>query len=415
MRVLHVTQGYYPAIGGTERVIQRISEELVRRYGDEVTVFTTNCYSGEAFYDPKRPRMATGWERAAGVAIRRFPVRARVSRLFQRPQWYAFRLRLPFNQHLRALAQGPIVPGLQNAMYECETDLIAASSFPLLHMFKALRTAEKRDIPCVFIGGLHPEDDWGFQRPMIYDAISRVGHYIAYTDFEADYVISRGARPERVTTIGLGVDPESFGRTSLAEARQRLGLPPHVPLIGFIGQIGFHKGVDTLLRAMPEVWRVIPDAHLLIAGVKTAFAAQLEARVGRWPASEQDKVIFRFDFPEEEKPDLFAAVDVFTYPSGYESFGIAFLEAWATRKPVIGCRRGAVPSVVSHGRDGLLVAFQNPATLADAIILLLKNPHWARALGASGHNKVMERYTWPKVVERFREVYARAVDSRGQT
>ncbi len=193
---------------------------------------------------------------------------------------------------------------------------------------------------------------------MIYEAISRVGHYIAYTDFEADYVVSRGARPERVTTIGLGVDPESFGRTPLDAARQRLGLPLHVPLVGFIGQIGFHKGVDALLRAIPEVWRVIPNAHLLIAGVKTAFAAQLEARVKRWPAADQERVIFRFDFPEAEKPDLFASVDVFTYPSGYESFGIAFLEAWATRKPVIGCRRGAVPSVVSHGRDGLLVAFQ---------------------------------------------------------
>ena len=105
-------------------------------------------------------------------------------------------------------------------------------------------------------------------------------------------------------------------------------------------------------------------------------------------------------------------MNIKTSPSGYESFGIAFLEAWATRKPVIGCRRGAVPSVVSHGRDGLLVAFQNPATLADAIILLLKNPHWARALGASGHNKVMDgspgRGSW----RRFREVYSGAIDQR---
>ena len=42
LRVLHVVQGYAPAVGGTERVIQRLSEELVARYGDEVTVFITN-------------------------------------------------------------------------------------------------------------------------------------------------------------------------------------------------------------------------------------------------------------------------------------------------------------------------------------------------------------------------------------
>ncbi len=411
MRILHVTQGYAPAIGGTERVIQRLSEELVRRYGDEVTVFTTNCFSGEAFYDPASRRMPVGLERIAGVAVRRFAVQARVSRLFQRPQRLAFRLNLPFNQHLRTLAQGPIVRGLRRAMLDVPVDLIVASSFPLLHMQTSVRVARARKLPCVLIGGLHPQDDWGFQRGMIYEAIRRASHYIAYTDFEADYVISRGAPPALVTSIGLGVDPEPFARISQAEAKRRVGFPADAPAVGFIGQLGFHKGVDTLMKAMPEVWSVIPDARVLIAGARTMFAAQLERYKTAWPAADQQKVAFRYDFPEDQKPWLFAAVDVVAYPSGYESFGIAFLEAWASGKPVIGCRRGAIPSVVSQGRDGLLVGFQQPGALAEAIILLLKSPSWARALGAAGHAKVMERYTWPLVVERFREVYVQVIAS----
>ena len=407
MRILHVTQGYSPAVGGTERVIQRLSEELVRGYGDEVTVFTTNCFSGEAFYAPASRRMPVGSEEIAGVAIRRFPVWARVSRLFQRPQRLAFRLNLPLNQHLRTLAQGPIMRGLRKAMLEVPTDLIVASSFPLLHMQTSLRVARTRRLPCILIGGLHPQDDWGFERGMIYEAIRRANHYIAYTDFEADYVISRGAQPGRVTAIGLGVDPEPFTCIPQDEARRRLGFPADAPIVGFIGQLGFHKGVDTLMQAMPEVWRVIPNARVLIAGVRTMFAAQLEAYMKAWPAADRQKVVLRYDFPENQKPWLFAAVDVFAYPSGYESFGIAFLEAWAAGKPVIGCRRGAVSSVVSQGRDGLLVGYHQSGALADAIILLMRNPKWARALAARGHDKVMESYTWTKVVERFREVYVR--------
>ena len=58
---------------------------------------------------------------------------------------------------------------------------------------------------------------------MIYEAISRVGHYIAYTDFKADYVVSRGARPERVTTIGVGVDQQIlWPNAHLDKARQQL-------------------------------------------------------------------------------------------------------------------------------------------------------------------------------------------------
>jgi glycosyltransferase involved in cell wall biosynthesis len=93
----------------------------------------------------------------------------------------------------------------------------------------------------------------------------------------------------------------------------------------------------------------------MLAGARTLYAAQLEADLARLSPQERQKVILRYDFPAEEKPWLFAATDVFAYPSGFESFGIAFLEAWAVKKPVVGCRRGAIPWVVSAGKDGLLV------------------------------------------------------------
>jgi glycosyltransferase involved in cell wall biosynthesis len=107
-------------------------------------------------------------------------------------------------------------------------------------------------------------------------------------------------------------------------------------------------------------------------------------------------------------------VDVFAYPSGYESFGIAYLEAWASGKPVIGCRRGAVPSVIEAGRDGLLIDYQDEDMLAEAIIMLLKNPDWACDLGEAGKRKVLMHYTWPKVASRFREVYCEALRERKQ-
>jgi glycosyltransferase involved in cell wall biosynthesis len=97
---------------------------------------------------------------------------------------------------------------------------------------------------------------------------------------------------------------------------------------------------------------------------------------------------------------------VVAYPSGYESFGIAFLEGWAAGKPVIGCRRGSTPWVISSNRDGLLVDYQDKHMLAEAIVLLLKNPDWAQSLGRVGHDKVIRQYTWEQIAKRFRDVYA---------
>ena len=91
--------------------------------------------------------------------------------------------------------------------------------------------------------------------------------------------------------------------------------------------------------------------------------------------------------------------------TGYESFGIDFLEALACSAPVIGCRRGAIPWVVHAGRNGLLVEFRKEEMLAEAFILLLENPAWAKVLGESGHQKMRTHYNWPLIARRFREVY----------
>lgn len=409
MKILHVTQGYFPAIGGTESLIQHLSEELVRQFGDEVTVFTTNCFNGEGFFSPQLPRLSTGWEEINGVKVRRFPVYSRISQTFRHhPQSIAYRLNLPFNEYLRAIGGGPIIPGLRRTIGEFPADIIAASSFPLLHMFAAVRSARETGRSCVLHGGLHPQDEWAFQRPMIYRAIEQSTCYVANTKFEANYVIQRGASPERVFVVGVGLDPEPFEQITNAQAKHRLGLEDK-PVVGFIGQLGGHKGVDTLLRAMPLVWQIFPEVNLLIAGARTMFAEQLERHIRQWPSSYQQKLKLYYNFSNQEKPWLFAAVDVFTYPSGYESFGIAFLEAWAAGKPVIGCKRGAIPWVVDAGRDGLLVDYQNEQMLAEAIITLLKNPEWAKILGKAGHQKVLSRYTWPKIARSFREVYLKAL------
>ncbi len=411
MKILHVTQGYAPAMGGTERVIQRISEELVRQYGDEVTVFTTDRYSGEAFSRPWLPRMATGWEEQAGVKIRRFRVWSELGRMLYWPQAVAFLFRLPFNDYLRTWYQGPLIPSLTREIRRQPADVIAASSFPLVHMFQSLKAARQSARPCILIGGLHPQDTWGYNRPMIYQAIRRASGYVAYTDFEAQYVQGQGAPPGRVAAIGAGVDPAPFLAANPAEAKNLLGLTDQ-PVVGFIGQLGGHKGVDTLLDAMPLVWEVFPEARLLIAGARTVFATQIEAALAGRLASHRDKVILRYNFTEAERPLLYGAVDVFAYPSGYESFGIAFLEAWAAGKPVIGCRRGAVPWVVSGGRDGLLVPYQAHQALSGAILTLLGNPALAHAMGESGRRKVLTRYTWAEIARRFREVYQTAIAER---
>lgn len=404
MRVVHVTQGYWPGRGGTELVIQRVSEELVARHGCDVTVLTTNCWNGEGFFDPAQPVMPEGMTTHNGVTIRRYPVDSHRGAFWRRMQGPAWRLRLPGNQHLRAWASGPISPALDTAIAGTPADVYAASSFPLLHMFSTVKAARSTGRWPVLIGGLHPEDHWGFDRPMIYRAIAQ-SIYIAYSTYEADVVLNRGASSSRVYVIGAGVDPDDFVAADGAAARRAVGLDPDRPVVGYIGQLGGHKGIDVLIRAMRHVWARHPEAQLLIAGAQSRFVPVMAAMIADLPPSLRRHVHVVHDFDDAAKAGLFAATDVFVYPSGYESFGIAFVEAWAAGKPVVGCKRGAVPTIVSDGEDGLLTTWQDDASLAEAVSALLADPALRASLGQAGHRKMRARYTWARVADRFHDVY----------
>lgn len=411
MRILHVVQGYYPAIGGTERLIQKVSENLAANFGDEVTVFTTTAYNCELFWRSDQPQMEPGISTLNGVTIRRFPVFNKFNELRRVLAGGAYTLRLPFNDRLRALYNGPLVPGLAAAIAQANADVVAASSFPLLHMHTALKGGRKAGVPVIYYGGIHTADDFGFNRPMIYKAISQADRYIAYTNFEKQYLVKKGIAPDKITPVGVGVDVDVMAQGNGRVIRERFGWAADAPVIAYIGQQVPHKGVDMIMEAMPAIWDLHPEACLLIAGARSTYTAVIEQWQQQLPPHQQKQVGLIINFAEDEKPHLFHAADMVLYPSAHESFGIVFLEAWAAHKPVIGVNIGAIPDVITHEKDGLLIEHRSTPQLIRAIQQLLAHPDTRQQMGAAGHQKVLTHYTWDIVASKFRQIYQQAISS----
>ena len=171
MKVLHVVHNYAPAVGGTQWMVQQLSERLVAQYGDDVTVFTTVAYSNAYFWDRAQPAMKPGTERLNGVTLRRFPVFNRFGQLRLLIARVGHKLRLPGEDWARGLYFGPLVPGLTTAVATSGADVVMASAFPLLHMHNALAGGKRAGMPVVLFGALHPADPWCFDRKMIFQAI----------------------------------------------------------------------------------------------------------------------------------------------------------------------------------------------------------------------------------------------------
>jgi glycosyltransferase involved in cell wall biosynthesis len=215
-----------------------------------------------------------------------------------------------------------------------------------------------------------------------------------------------GIAPERIHVIPPGVDAATVEGGDGAALRDEVGVPADAPLIGFVGQLGGHKGVDDLVAAMRLVWQHEPDAFLLVAGATTPFLATIEKAVRLLPAGRRQRVRFLLDFDQRRKRDVLSALDVFASPSGYESFGLTFVEAWAAGLPVVGCRSGAIPTVVEHGHDGLLVGYKTVPELAGALVELLDDEPFRRRLAEAGRAKALERYDWERSTGLLEAIYA---------
>jgi glycosyltransferase involved in cell wall biosynthesis len=398
MRILHVVHGYPPSFGGSQWLVKNLSERLVSRYADQVTVFTTVAYRMEHFWRSGEPTMPAGTEVVNGVAVRRFAVFNRLNVPRMLIAGAAYRLRLPYNDWLRTIYNGPLIPGLSRAVANSGADVVFATAFPLLHMYYALAGARRAGIPLVFLGAIHTADAWGYDRKMMLRAIRQADAYIAHTPFERDYLVARGIPGERISVIGAGVDAHALAAADGTAVRKQYGLGD-APVVALVAKQTARKRFDVLLQAMRRVWAVRPDARLLLAGAQTSYSRQIVDMVGALPQEQQAHTTIVSDFPEEEKP------------TGQESFGIAFIEAWACGKPIVGARVGAIPSVVDEGRDGLLVAYQDADDLAQAILELLADPSRRVRMGEAGRRKVLENYTWEIVTDQLRAVYTQVISA----
>ncbi|MCP5104349.1 MAG: glycosyltransferase family 4 protein [bacterium] len=419
MKILHVVHAYSPAIGGSEFLVQQVSEYLANEAGEDVTVFTTFAYNTALFTNPHSPSLPTdkAEETLHGVKIKRFPVRNRWGRFLYLFQYIWYRLRLWGNGRVRMLFYGPISPQMKKAVKDSTADIIAAAPFPLNHTNYVFKNRGKK--PVVLIGCIHTADKHGFTNPRIIKNIKKAAGYIALTQYEKEYLVRQwGIDEKKIRVIGVGLPtvttgpaPGSSARKDGAGLHHRLGIPGDAPVIAFVGQHGLHKGLDALIPAMLMVWHRFPAARLIIAGGRSPFTdsfKKLSKLVDR-----RERILFLENIDESAKEEILTGCDIFTTPSGFESFGITILEAWKHKRPVVACRIPVTMNLIREYETGVLVDYKNPLELAEALKELLADPELCKKLGENGYRHLLKNYSREVVGQRYHEFYREVTEGVG--
>ncbi|WP_426284784.1 glycosyltransferase family 4 protein [Luteibacter sp. E-22] len=202
------------------------------------------------------------------------------------------------------------------------------------------------------------------RRPQIRSALRGAGAVIAVSKALARKAVELGARPEGVETIYNGVDTRIFHRGDRAAARQRLGLPPEVPIVLYVGNLKATKGCHDLIEAFPTLAKRHHDARLVYVG-EGASRANLEDRAASLCCAPA--VHFEGAVDHAALADWFQAANVLCLPSHNEGVPNVILEAMACGTPIVATAVGGIPEVVPH-HAGILVPPHQPRELGTALV-----------------------------------------------
>lgn len=225
-----------------------------------------------------------------------------------------------------------------------------------------------------------------------YGAADRV---FTISRFVAESVVKSGIPRDRVTLVYEGVEiPPPVTEVARHSARGSLHVPEGDALLGCIGYLLPEKGQDQLVRAMPAILKHAPQCRLLFAGdgPERRRLETLAAGLGI-----RDRVLFA-GFVEHIS-EIYAALDIFVFPSIAEPLGTSLLRAMAYGLPVAAVASGGVPEYVESGINGILAAQPKPEALAEAILPLLKDRAIRERLGKRARKDMADRFSADVMVE----------------
>ncbi len=171
-----------------------------------------------------------------------------------------------------------------------------------------------------------------------------------------------------------------------------------------IGRLDERKGHNKVIKALKSIVNDYPDVVYLIGG-----KGPQETVLREIVQSEKllDNVFFLGEIPEDEIVLFYQIGDVFIMPNrtltngDTEGFGIVFLEANASGKPVIGGKAGGAVEAIEDGVSGLLVDSEDLNAIESSMRRLLENGELRKNLGEAGRKRAWKNFRWENISRQF--------------
>jgi glycosyltransferase involved in cell wall biosynthesis len=220
-----------------------------------------------------------------------------------------------------------------------------------------------------------------------------------------------GVHKTRIAVIpsGIPIPKQAVTAEEAAQVRKTYGIAAEAPLLLYSGRMAKEKNLHMLLDSCEQVvFKSRPDAFLLLAGAGME-AASLQHHIDS-SSILKGRVVMTGFLPRPQLDPIYAAADLYTFPSVTETQGMVLGEAMAAGTPCVAVDAGGAPETVSPGEDGLRTP-NDPVAFGEAIVSLINDSERLKSMGKAAIANA-ELRTPEKMGEKVLAVYAAALTAR---
>lgn len=219
---------------------------------------------------------------------------------------------------------------------------------------------------------------------------------IAVSDYAAQ-IVERFVKNVRV--IPNGVETSLYKKIAAPKGQTVL----------FFGRVEARKGPQFLVAALPHLFKLVPNAKVIIAGEGPLKAELMASTLPKYSKN----VIFEGAFDDRKRVELLSRATVVCLPAHGESFGYTLVEAMAAGRAVVASDDPGYQCVAENGKDAILLPVEDPLKLAQALAQVLNDPKYAISLGKQARLSAA-RYDWSIVTKQLESVYNEAISKHSQ-
>jgi glycosyltransferase involved in cell wall biosynthesis len=386
MRVLFVSDVYFPRVNGVSTSIATFRDDLARQGVDSVLVAPAYGRAG-----PDAP--------ADGIV--RVPSG-----------------RVPGDPEDRRMRWSALLNTLR-AFQPREFDLVHVHT-PFLAHYAGVRFARQWGIPVVETYHTFFEEYLHHYVPLMPRWIGRsVARRVTRSQCAAvDALVSPSAPMQEllaaygvrtpIHVIPTGLPGERFVRGDGARFRAQQALPADRPIVLYVGRVAHEKNIGFLLDAFVALRRAHPQALLVIAG--EGPARQSLCTQAQQLGLARDVAFVGYLDREQGLADCYAAASAFVFASRTETQGLVLLEAMAQGCAVVSTAVLGTASILQPG-CGAHVAPEEPAAFARAVSGVLEDPERAARMGEQAR-RYAEGWSSQACAQRMRACYQQVLDAQ---